>query len=126
MGQEKDAAEYIVPLRYPNPLTSTATYGQLNITARHTIHPPTGSDPKRGGLTVNVSPSLAGQLGPSFDYLRKYPYACLEQKASRALGDLLSLTWAKRLGRSKLEIEATKERIERLSYAAGQIRALMG
>jgi len=45
--------------------------------------------PDRGGVTVRVTPSLAGGLGGARDWMRRYPYSCLEQRVSRAvaLGD---------------------------------------
>jgi uncharacterized protein YfaS (alpha-2-macroglobulin family) len=45
--------------------------------------------PDRGGVTVRVAPSLAGGLAGARDWMRRYPYSCLEQRVSRAvaLGD---------------------------------------
>ncbi|MFH1092255.1 MAG: alpha-2-macroglobulin family protein, partial [Pseudomonadota bacterium] len=117
MDDEKDAAEYRVPLRFPNPIITTATYGRLSQSARETILVPAEADKARGGLTVNVSPSLAGNLSAPFDYLRDYPYGCLEQKTSMALGDLLFLGWRQRLDRPEKEAELARTRIDK--YLAG-------
>jgi uncharacterized protein YfaS (alpha-2-macroglobulin family) len=40
----------------------------------------------RGGITVAAAASLAGSLAPLRDWLRAYPYSCLEQKVSIAVG----------------------------------------
>ncbi len=47
--------------------------------------PPAGARPGRGGLRIGLSPSLIGDLPGVLDYLRRYPYTCLEQRVSRAV-----------------------------------------
>ena len=42
--------------------------------------------PGVGGIRVQLSPSLVGGLEGVRDYLRDYPFECLEQKTSRAVG----------------------------------------
>ena len=42
--------------------------------------------PGRGGIAVSLSPSLAGAADGLRRYFREYPYSCLEQKTSRAIG----------------------------------------
>jgi uncharacterized protein YfaS (alpha-2-macroglobulin family) len=41
-----------------------------------------------GQLTIRIDPSLAAPLADSFDYLRQYPYFCIEQTVSRFLPNL--------------------------------------
>ncbi|MEW6265861.1 MAG: MG2 domain-containing protein [Thermodesulfobacteriota bacterium] len=109
LDQEKDSAEFRLPLRYPNSLITAATYGRLTETVRQSLKLPDDADRNRGALTIVVAPSLTGSLGGAFDYLVEYPHQCLEQKASRALSDLLFLKWRVRLGRpEKAEAEARK------------------
>ena len=91
MSGRRDAAEYRVPLRYPNELVTAADSGRFEETMSRSVTLPAGSDPDRGRLSITVSPTLAGALGAAFEYLREYPHHCLEQKTSRAMGDLLSL-----------------------------------
>ncbi|MEW5724181.1 MAG: MG2 domain-containing protein, partial [Thermodesulfobacteriota bacterium] len=117
LGQEKDAAEYRLPLRYPNRLLTAATYGQLTETQVQGVVLPEGADPDRGELTLTLSPSLAGSLDGALDYLDAYPHQCLEQQTSRVLGDLIGLTWKDRLGRSEKEQTLARQRIE--EYLAG-------
>ncbi|MBU2547421.1 MAG: hypothetical protein KKB20_03330 [Proteobacteria bacterium] len=113
LGSISDAAEFRLPLRFPNPLETAGTYGHLTKSARETILVPKGSDPDHGGLTLTVSPSLVGSLSSAFEYLAQYPYECLEQKTSRMVGDLLSLPWRTRLGRSEQETARAEKRIQR-------------
>ncbi|QDQ27598.1 hypothetical protein FNU76_15235 [Chitinimonas arctica] len=40
----------------------------------------------RGGISINLSPSLVAALDGVEDYFRAYPYTCLEQQTSRAIG----------------------------------------
>ena len=50
---------------------------------------PASALPGEGGLQVSLSPSLAAGLGGVREWMREYPYVCLEQRVSRAvaLGD---------------------------------------
>ncbi len=50
---------------------------------------PAGALPDLGGVEVGLAPSLAGGLAAVRDWMRAYPYDCLEQRVSRAvaLGD---------------------------------------
>ncbi|HEU4457954.1 MAG TPA: MG2 domain-containing protein [Methylibium sp.] len=41
---------------------------------------------KRGGLTLGLQPKLSGALPGLRRYFETYPFACLEQKASKAVG----------------------------------------
>src|SRR4029453_17959011 len=51
--------------------------------------PPADALPGRGGITVALAPTLGLGLGPMREWMRRYPYTCLEQQVSRAvaLGD---------------------------------------
>jgi uncharacterized protein YfaS (alpha-2-macroglobulin family) len=111
MGEEKDAAEYAIPLRYPNSLRTVATYGRLTKSSKKSVKLPEGSDRDRGALSITVSPSLAGNMEGAFDFLHNYPHACLEQKTSKALGDMVFLVWRDRLGGDKAEIDKAKARL---------------
>ncbi|OQW39988.1 MAG: alpha-2-macroglobulin [Proteobacteria bacterium SG_bin5] len=53
------------------------------------LAPPTGALPGRGGVSVRLEDGLAPPLEGVRDYMRAYPYDCLEQQLSRivALGD---------------------------------------
>jgi uncharacterized protein YfaS (alpha-2-macroglobulin family) len=42
--------------------------------------------PGRGGLRVEVMKSIAGELTPVYEYFERYPYTCLEQRVSKAIG----------------------------------------
>jgi len=46
---------------------------------------PDGALPDRGGLRIELSPSLAGSLDGVRDYMQRYAWACFEQETSRAV-----------------------------------------
>ena len=50
---------------------------------------PPGSDPGSRGLTITVSPSVAGTVFDALDYLTSYPWGCTEQTMSSFLPDLI-------------------------------------
>ncbi|QNM95832.1 alpha-2-macroglobulin family protein [Chitinimonas koreensis] len=47
---------------------------------------PADALPGRGGIEVSLSPSLAAALDGVEAYFRDYPYSCLEQQTSKAIG----------------------------------------
>lgn len=51
--------------------------------------------PKRGGLVVGLQPRLSGALPGVRRYFETYPFSCLEQKASRAIGLKDAALWAR-------------------------------
>lgn len=52
------------------------------------------SGPKRGGLAVSLQPKLSGALPGVRRFFETYPFACLEQKASKAIGLRDAALWA--------------------------------
>ncbi|WP_313074849.1 MG2 domain-containing protein [Melaminivora sp.] len=50
------------------------------------VAPPADALPGRGGLQLSLQPRLAEGLPGVRDWWERYPYTCLEQQASRAIG----------------------------------------
>jgi hypothetical protein len=63
-----------------------ATLFQLDKNRMIELAPPAGALPGRGGVVVALAPGLAGAADGLRRYFSEYPYSCLEQKASRAVG----------------------------------------
>lgn len=67
-----------------------ATLRQLDRSVTLAIEPPADAlplqGPKRGGLSVAVQPRLTGALPGLRRYFETYPFSCLEQQASKAIG----------------------------------------
>jgi uncharacterized protein YfaS (alpha-2-macroglobulin family) len=62
-----------------------ATLVQLDRKERIEVERPAGAVAGQGGIEVRLQASLAGGLPGVLDYMRHYPYSCLEQEASRAV-----------------------------------------
>jgi uncharacterized protein YfaS (alpha-2-macroglobulin family) len=58
------------------------------------VEPPAGALPGQGGVQVTLKPKLAGALPGLQRFFETYPYTCLEQQASRAIGLRDERAWA--------------------------------
>jgi uncharacterized protein YfaS (alpha-2-macroglobulin family) len=100
MGDIQDAVEYKIPLHAANALTTETTYVELVPPSQNqalaSVKLPEGTDLTRGSLTIDLSPSLVGTLFSPLQWLIDYPYNCLEQTTSKAVGILQYLKMAKR------------------------------
>lgn len=63
-----------------------STLFQLEASRTVPLAPPAGALPGRGGVGVSLAPSLAGAADGVRRYFLEYPYSCLEQRTSRAIG----------------------------------------
>jgi uncharacterized protein YfaS (alpha-2-macroglobulin family) len=82
-----------VPVR-----TLQATVAALDAPLAWPVQPPAGAladaGTPRGGLLVSVQPRLAGSLPGVRQWFEAYPYTCLEQRVSRAIGMQDAAQWA--------------------------------
>ncbi|MCE9600280.1 MAG: alpha-2-macroglobulin [Spirochaetia bacterium] len=65
--------------------TYQATLEQIDKEYKLNVERPADSIPGRGSVNVNLSPSLLGSLESVREYMRRYPYNCMEQMTSRAI-----------------------------------------
>ncbi len=65
--------------------TFQATITQLDKTYQADIERPSDAIPGRGGIQTSFKPKIADGLDGVKDYMKKYPYTCMEQKASKAV-----------------------------------------
>lgn len=63
-----------------------ATLFQLDKQFSMSVAAPADSLPGRGGLTITLAPTLTGKSEGLRRFFETYPYSCLEQKTSRAIG----------------------------------------
>jgi uncharacterized protein YfaS (alpha-2-macroglobulin family) len=75
-----------------------ATLVQIDGALQLPVQPPTGALPGRGGLQMSLQPTLASGLPGVRDWWARYPYRCLEQQASRAIGMDDSTRWLALVG----------------------------
>ncbi|TAN52553.1 MAG: hypothetical protein EPN21_03605 [Methylococcaceae bacterium] len=71
-----------------------ATLLQLTQPTRMAVAMPPDAIPGRGGLRLSLRAKLGDGLGGVTDYMQRYPYACLEQKVSKAVALRDTARWA--------------------------------
>ncbi len=104
MNGDKDRVEFAVPVSPSNQLSTQASYERLAPGEWRTDLAVTeGLDQTRGGLSLEISPSLVGVLTEPFDWMRLYPHGCVEQNTSKGYA---SLVWL----RLKDRMEPTPEK----------------
>ncbi len=69
-----------VPLR-----VFQATLAQIADTLKMEVERPKDAVPGRGGISVGMQGKISEGLQGVVDYMRRYPYVCLEQKTSKAV-----------------------------------------
>ena len=62
-----------------------ATLTQVDKPFGLTVEPPAGAIPGRGGLRISLRAKLGEGLVGVLDYMRRYPYSCMEQRTSKAI-----------------------------------------
>jgi hypothetical protein len=99
-------------LRYSAP-DIVGTGGQLQQAGQRTelIVLPERYDDRSGELSIEVDPSLAAGMVNGLNYLKHYPYECVEQTVSRFLPNVLTYRALDQLGivSPTLEISLTQE-----------------
>ena len=80
----------VVPVR-----VFQATLTQVDQKLSFEVERPTDSLPGRGGIQVIFRPTLVEGMSGVVEYMRDYPYICLEQEASRAIALRDEKRWKK-------------------------------
>lgn len=94
--QARDAMKFTQRVVPAVPVTvQQATLFQLDKSAAMNVARPADSLPGRGGLAISLKPSLAGGSDALTRYFVNYPFACLEQKTSKAIGLRDEAAWQK-------------------------------
>lgn len=87
LGGAKDALKARQRIVPAVPLTvQQATLVQVDGAFQLDVTPPAGALPGRGGLKLALQPRLADGLPGVRDWFANYPFVCLEQKTSKAVG----------------------------------------
>jgi len=85
-SKDTDALSVDIPVYKRVSLQVAASYGTT--TQGHLSEPllfPAGMQPGIGELSVQLTPTVIGNLGGTFRYAKEYPYECWEQRLTRAL-----------------------------------------
>jgi hypothetical protein len=89
------------------PLTvQQATLVQIDGSFTLDVNPPADALPGRGGLKMALQPQLADGLPGVRDWFANYPFACLEQKTSKAVGLRDGKLWQTVLGQIPSYLDA--------------------
>jgi alpha-2-macroglobulin len=106
-GDLTDAVEMTLPVyRYTTPeISGTSGQVALDETRLELVRILGNADPTRGELDITLEPSLAAGMGDSLDYLKHYPYECVEQTMSRFLPNVVSYEALKSLGEQRPDLE---------------------
>ncbi|KHD08999.1 large extracellular alpha-helical protein [Candidatus Thiomargarita nelsonii] len=84
-GEESDGLRKTLKVLPRRPSTTVATYGTTVANeVTESVLFPTDIHSDVGGLSVIASPTVIGGVDGAFEYMRDYPYACWEQKLSKA------------------------------------------
>jgi len=75
-----------------------ATLLQLEAPVAMPVAQPAGALPGRGGVTVQLHARLSDELSGVREWMERYPYTCLEQRASRAVALRDAGLWAGLMG----------------------------
>lgn len=85
-GEDSDGLKVSVPVSAMRSLDHAAIYGSLTGNeAKVSVKIPEDVHPDAGSLSVTLSPTIISNLKNAFDFMRRYPYECWEQKLSRAV-----------------------------------------
>ncbi len=90
LGTESDGLEATLPVKLPRPTETVALASSTEDSAEERIRVPQEVFPGETRLDVRASASALAGLTGSLDYLRDYPYLCLEQRLSGLLPYLVA------------------------------------
>lgn len=101
-GEYKDGLESKLTVNLRRSLETAATFGtttQKEVTENISI--PADIYPDAGALKITATPTLISNVDGAFEYMRKYPYVCWEQRLTKGvmashfnnLQDWLSVQW---------------------------------
>jgi len=79
--------------------TYQSTITQVDGTYRLAVERPKDAMPGRGGIKATFKPKLSDGLDGVVEYMKKYPYGCLEQKVSRAVALRDEALWKETMSR---------------------------
>ena len=85
-ASDSDALEHHIEVNKRRSLVTAATYGTtMQAEVSEKFKYPDGIFKDVGGISVEISPTVIGNIAGAFQYLKDYPYACWEQRLSKGL-----------------------------------------
>ena len=100
-GAYSDAVQLRLPVYHPSTPETVGTSGSVDDRTIELVRLPDEADPALGELAVTMEPSLAAGMREGLEYLRTYPYDCIEQAVSRFLPNVVTYRALRELGISR-------------------------
>jgi len=102
-----DALELTLPIYHYSTPEVVATAGQVpsGETRVEAVRLPERLDPSQGELTIQLEPSLAAGMRDGLEYLKQYPYDCIEQTVSRFLPNVMTYRALRQMDIQDKELE---------------------
>jgi len=121
-GPLRDAVRMSIPVYHATTPETVGTSGVVEGSETEVIRVPAVANPEQGGLTVTLEPSLAAAMQEGLEYLRSYPYDCIEQTVSRFLPNLATQRALVALGLERQELEVALS--QQIALALQRVYAL--
>jgi uncharacterized protein YfaS (alpha-2-macroglobulin family) len=90
MNGDADGLEIGLPIQWPRPTETVALAGVTGVKAEERVVVPADAYPDDSVLDLRVSATALGGLKEGLEYLKDYPYLCLEQRLSGILPYLVA------------------------------------
>jgi uncharacterized protein YfaS (alpha-2-macroglobulin family) len=126
MGKELDSVKLSIPVRLPVLTEAAAMYDSTTDRISEAVQFPSDILPDSGTLELTMASTALVGLRPGFEFLRRYPYECLEQRTSRILAYLLAKDLAVAFGsdtydarEADLSIKSLLEDLEEYQFPSG-------
>jgi hypothetical protein len=105
-GRHADAVTLRLPVYHPSTPEVVGTAGIVQDRVIERVLVPRNADTALGELTVQIEPSLAAGMREGLEYLRAFPFDCVEQAVSRFLPNVVTYRALGELGMRDRELEA--------------------
>ncbi|MEA3406795.1 MAG: Ig-like domain-containing protein [Chloroflexota bacterium] len=105
-GTYADAVRLSLPVYHMSTPEVVGTSGQVEDRVLELVRVPQEADEEQGELRIQLDPSLTAGMREGLDYLRTYPYLCIEQTVSRFLPNVVTYRTLRDLGIEAPELQA--------------------
>lgn len=105
-GTYADAVRLSLPVYHMSTPEVVGTTGQVEDESIELVRVPREADEERGELRIQLDPSLAASMREGLEYLRTFPYQCIEQTVSRFLPNVVTYRTMRELGIEAPELQA--------------------
>ncbi|MFO7917471.1 MAG: Ig-like domain-containing protein [Anaerolineae bacterium] len=103
-GTYSDAMRLSLPVHHMSTPEVVGTAGQVEDELIELVRVPQEADEERGELRIQLDPSLAAGMREGLEYLRTFPYECIEQTVSRFLPNVVTYRTLRELGIESTEL----------------------